>query len=141
LSQRGRRFAFWPIVRIVLLALFLLAFGWIGAVQGWRSLRGASTVLQYVAAVAQVAYGIGSVLLLAATLKASSLYRPLLLLWGCGLVITALLAPVVWGRSTWIVGAYSAIICVAIVLVVRWACRAHAHWVRHRKHDVIPIYF
>jgi hypothetical protein len=116
------------ILRITLIAALLLGLGFVGAKEGVNGFRGADDIGQRVAGISQIVYGWSALLTLWAVLRAKWWYRLPLWLWGAGLALTALLAPVVWGGSTWTNAMYISIVTVLVAIAVGIGCGAHVRW-------------
>lgn len=116
------------ILRIIVIAALLLGLGIVGAKEGLNGFRGSENIGQRVASITQIVYGWSALLTLWAVLRAKWWYQVPLWLWGAGLAVTAMLAPVVWGGSTWTNAMYIGIVTVLVAIAVGVGCRAHVRW-------------
>lgn len=114
-----RRFDPWLVFSLVILAGFAV----LGAWNGFNDLGDATTRLQFITSVAQVAYGVLAFLAIPALLIGWRGLRPLLQLWVAAVTLTGGLAPMAWGGAS--VGAAIAamILSCVIALTVIWIVR------------------
>jgi hypothetical protein len=127
-------------LRIGAITAFLLLLVWFGVMGGMQAIGAVRTVGQGIAAATQVAFGIASAATIWAIWKRSGWLETSLLVWAVAIVVTGTLAPVVWGRSGWVNGAYFGIVSLFIAAIVWWGCTAHATWMRVRHKTRVTYY-
>jgi hypothetical protein len=116
------------ILRITVIGALLFGLGFVGAKEGLNGFRGSENIGQRVASISQIVYGWSGLLALWAVLRVKWWYQVPLWLWGTGLAVTAILAPVVWGGSTWTNAMYIGIVTTLVAIAVGIGCRAHVRW-------------
>ena len=116
----------WRLVGLVLLVALLLACVYNGLVEGWNELQNDDTPPMRVATATQLLYGLAAAgALIALAIPARRRWvSPLLVVWGAASIVTATLAPVVYGGASWTSGAAAGLLTVLIVLLVLWGWRA-----------------
>lgn len=113
------------ILRLVGVVLGLIAGIWFGLKEGYDSWSGVSTTGQRIAAGAQLVYGVGAVASLWGLL-ARARWTPLAFaVFSVAVTITATLAPVVWGGSSWTSGLIAGLSTLIIALLMTWGGLAH----------------
>ena len=113
------------ILRLVCVVLALIAAIWFGLKEGYDSWSGVSTTGQRLAAGAQLVYGVGAVAALWGLL-ARARWTPIAFAgFTVAVTITATLAPVVWGGSSWTSGLIAGVSALIIALLVTWGALAH----------------
>jgi hypothetical protein len=110
---------------LVVIALLLLgALAWLGLTGGVRQVAMSQGVGQKVQTMAQLGYGLLSLLSIFATLRAPRWAPVVLAGWAASLTIAAALAPVVWGGNGWLSGLVAAAAAVLIAAGVIWMLRS-----------------
>lgn len=118
----------WSLASLARLAAVLLVVGSsvrLGFTEGVAAARTAVTLGQQVAAATQCAYGVLGVLAIAALLARRRVAGALFVAWSLAVIVTATVAPVVWGQADVSTGLYSGVIAVVITALVTWGARRH----------------
>lgn len=113
------RFDLWLALSLVLLA----GFGVLGIWNGIDDLQSASTSLQLTTTVAQIAYGLLSLIAIPALLIGWQGLKTVLRFWLVALSLTGGLAPVAWGGASAGAGIAALIITFVIALGIIWVVR------------------
>jgi hypothetical protein len=111
--------------RLALLVAVLLASVWLGLKEGLDGIRDAETNGQRLAGGFQLLYGAAAVASLIALVARVSWFRVPFGLCAVAMTVTAALAPVVWGGTTWTIGVISGLATAVIMGLVYWAAVAH----------------
>lgn len=115
----SRRFDLWLVLSVVLLG----GFAALGIWNGIGDLSGATTRLQLLTSIAQLAYGILALVALPALLIGWRGLRLVLQLWVVAVTVTGGLAPVAWGGATVGAGIAALILSCVIALGIIWVVR------------------
>jgi len=91
---------------LLMVVLFASAYFSLTAAVGL--IRAANTLGRQVATFSELLYGITAVLALVLLARRHPWSLRVLIVWAAAVILTSALAPVVWGRTTWAVGAGSA---------------------------------
>jgi hypothetical protein len=113
-------------VPFVLALLLLLGFAWIGMSGGWSQLAQSPTMGQRIQSVAQLAYGLLSLVAIVVWFWARHWSGPVLIGWASSLALAGALAPVVWGESSVAVGVLSGVASLLIAGGIVWLLRFSA---------------
>ena len=113
------RFDPWLVLSLVLLAVF----GVLGTWNGIDDLQDASTTLQLITSVAQIAYGVLSLIAIPSLLIGWQGIKTVLRLWLVALTLTGGLAPVAWGGASAGAGIAALILTFVIALAIIWVVR------------------
>jgi len=116
-----------PVGRRIFLAvavLVLLGLAWIGVSGGVHQIPHSHTPGQWIQTVAQLGYGILSLLSVLTSFRGRRWRPPILTCWVGSVTIAAGFAAVVWGGTTVGVGVVSAGVSLLIALAVVWLLRA-----------------
>ncbi len=115
-----------PLVRrtfAAVAAVLLLALTWFGVSGGVRELPQAHAPAERIQSVAQLSYGVLSLLYLLTSVRTGRGARLVLVAWVVSLAIAAGLAPVVWGQASVKIGlasaAIAALLAFGIVALLR----------------------
>ena len=111
-------------LRLVFPLLVLGASAWLGISEGLIATRTAVTTGQQFASATQLGYGLFGLLSAVALVGQWRSTRLLLALWGAALVVTAALAPVVWGEPDSLAAGLSGVLAMGVVGLVIWWVRA-----------------
>jgi hypothetical protein len=114
-----RRFDPWLALSLLILAGFTVQGAW----NGFTDLPDATSRLQFIACISQIAYGALAFLAIPALLIGWRGLRPLLHLWVTAVTLTGGLAPVAWGGATLGAGIAAMILSCVIALAVIWVIR------------------
>jgi hypothetical protein len=104
-----------------LLVLLLLAAAYFGLTSGFGLLREAHTGAQWLATGTELLYGLTALLALAALASRHKWTLRLLIVWAAAVTATSALAPVVWGGTSWMVGAESGGGAGLLLAVLLWS--------------------
>lgn len=116
-----------PLVRrtfAAVAAVLLLALTWFGVSDGVQQLPESHTPAEWIQSVAQLSYGVLSLLYLLTSVRTGRGTRLILWAWVVSLAIAAGLAPVVWGQASVKIGLASAAIVVLVAFGIVWLLRA-----------------
>lgn len=113
------------VVRLVngLLVLLLLATAYLGLKDGFHLLTEARSAAQWVATGTEVLYGLTALAALVTLPSGRPWTLRLLIVWAAALTATSALAPVVWGKTSWAVGAASGGGVGALLALLLWGWR------------------
>jgi hypothetical protein len=103
-----------------LLVLLLLASAFLGLKGGFGLLREARSAAEWVATGTEILYGLAALAALAALPSGRPWALRLLIVWAAAVTATSTLAPVVWGKTAWIVGAESGCAVGALLALLLW---------------------
>jgi hypothetical protein len=103
-----------------LLALLLLASAYLGLRDGFGLLREARSAAQWVATGTELLYGLAALPALAILPSGRPWALRLLIVWAAAVTATSTLAPVVWGKTAWTVGATSGCAVGALLAILLW---------------------
>jgi hypothetical protein len=115
----------WADVRLAIVVIALVLTGYLGLVDGFNVARNSSTLLERLAAGAELAYAVLALLALAAIMRRHRAAGPLLEFWGAMLIATGTLAPIVWGHAPILSGVLAGLVTALIVIGVIWLWRAN----------------
>ena len=113
------------ILRLVCVILALIAGIWFGLKEGYDSWTGVSSTGQRIAGGAQLLYGVAAVAALWGLLARARWTPFAFAVCSAAVTITAALAPVVWGESSWTIGLISGFSTLIIALLITWGGLAH----------------
>jgi hypothetical protein len=102
-------------VLLGVLVLLLLAAAYLGLTDGLGLVRQAHTGAQRLATGTELLYGVTALVSLVALASRHKWTLSLLIIWAAAVTATSGLAPVVWGNTSWTVGAESGV-AVGVVL-------------------------
>lgn len=103
--------------------LLLLTLAWSGIQGGVEQLSQSPTPGQTVQTVAQLAFGLLSLLVGASAFRANRFNRIVRSAWVAAVTIAAALAPVVWGEAPWWTGFFAGVSAYAVALLILWFIR------------------
>jgi hypothetical protein len=103
-----------------LLVLLLLAAAYLGLTGGFTLLREARSATQWAATGTELLYGLTALPALATLPSRRPWALRLLIVWAAAVTATSVLAPVVWGRTTWTAGAASGCAVGALLALLLW---------------------
>ena len=103
------------------LVLLLLASAYLGLTDGIGLLREAHTAARRLATGTELLYGLTALLALVAMASRHTWTLHLLVVWAAAVAATSALAPVVWGGTSWRVGAESGAAVGVVLAVVVWS--------------------
>lgn len=89
----------WQTVRIVLVAVLLAGWAWLGITEGLNGRQDAATPGQWVCAASQILSGIAAIPCLVALFSHPAWLRLAFVVWAVLLTVTGGMAPVVWGGT------------------------------------------
>jgi hypothetical protein len=116
----------WRILGLSVVVLILLVTTYNGLVEGMLATRFADTPGMRVATGTQLLYGVFGAATLVALMARRSWVVGLLSGWGLAVVLTAALAPVVYGGTSLANGASAGVGAAVVVAILLWVWRRHA---------------
>lgn len=110
----------WPDLRLAALTSILVLAWYLGSVDGFNGAHSSRNLAESVTAAAQLGYGTLALCALVAVHRRHRFARPFIEFWGAIFVATAILQPVVWGKSLIRTGLLSGLVASLIVGLIIW---------------------
>jgi len=110
----------WPDLRLAALTSILVLAWYLGSIDGFNSAHSSRNLAESVTAAAQLGYGTLALCALVAVHRRHRLAQPFIEFWGAIFVATAILQPVVWGKSPIRTGLLSGFVASVIVGLIIW---------------------
>ena len=107
----------------MLAVLLWLALGWLGVKGGIEQWPESQSLGQRVQSVAQLAYGLLSILAVATVARSDTLTTVVRVSWLAAITIAGGMAPVVWGDAAWGAGLVAGLASFVVGLLVLWMVR------------------
>ena len=107
-------------IRVLVPAILLIALSAYLSLSVIREWPAAATTGQRIATFTQAAYCVLGVMAGIAAVSRPQMLRLLLQLWVAAVTLTAVLAPVVWGEQSWLVGLVSGLAGGVIAALIAW---------------------
>lgn len=110
----------WTDLRLAALTSILILAWYLGIIDGYNGVHSSRNLAESVTAIAQLGYGTLALCALIAVHKRHRSARPFIEFWGAIFVATALLQPVVWGKSLMPVGLLSGFTASLVFGLIMW---------------------
>jgi hypothetical protein len=110
----------WPDLRLAALTSVLVLAWFLGSIDGFNAAHSSRNLAESVTAAAQLGYGTLAMCALVAVHRRHRFARPFIEFWGVIFVATAILQPVVWGKSPIHTGLLSGFVASVIVGLIIW---------------------
>ncbi len=110
----------WADLRLAALTSILVLAWYVGSVEGFNGVHSSRNLAESVTSVAQLGYGTLALCALIAVHRRHRFARSLIEFWGAIFVATAILQPVVWGKSLMRTGLLGGFVASLIVALIIW---------------------
>lgn len=110
----------WADLRLAAVTSILVLAWYLGSIEGFNGAHSSRNLAETVTATAQLGYGTLALCALIAVHRRHRYARPFIKFWGAIFVVTAILQPVVWGKSPIRTGLLSGFVASLIVALIIW---------------------
>jgi hypothetical protein len=110
----------WADLRLAAVTSILVLAWYLGSVEGFNGAHSSRNLAESATAAAQLGYGTLALCALVAVHRRHRYARPFIEFWGAIFVATAILQPVVWGKSPIRTGLLSGFVASLIVALIMW---------------------